>query len=492
MSVRLFLFLLLIYTTELSSQNFTQKIYPDDPRNGVFFGRFVDLNQDNAFISAYLDFENGTASGSLYVFDLKHNKFEQSSKLFPDDGAVEDYFSFSISSYGEYLISGAHHDSDLGASSGSVYILKKINGNWDFYQKIIPSDGKEADEFGNTVAMFGDFAVSCAYLDDDKGTNSGCVYILELVDNNWEITSKIYASDPEAQALFGLTLDINKTDLIVGAPYYNGSKTDIGKAYIFSYNGTEWVETVSLLPDELDDLDQFGVTVKITDNYAFVAAIKDDDKGENAGAVYIFSKNKEQNWDFNQKISAPDGASGDGFGVAIEANDTILFVGSYFDDDNGTNSGSVYVYKRNDNNWDFSKKITPTDGDESDAFGSSLSFNENGLLVGAFSDDDNGFFSGAAYYFSLTDINTVSISNIGIPGEIIVFPTIFKDLLTIEQIGCGQTLIFDIFDIKGSKMKMGFVKKEKETIDMSDLKSGVYLLKVRGSGNCHYFKLLKV
>ena len=62
--------------------------------------------------------------------------------------------------------------------------------------------------------------------------------------------------------------------------------------------------------------------------------------------------------------------------------------------------------------WVYSKKITPSDGDESDAFGSSLAFNEHGLLVGAYSDDDNGFFSGAVYYFSLKDLNTVSLKSV--------------------------------------------------------------------------------
>ena len=274
---------------ELISQNYTQKIIPDDPRTGVFFGRYLDLNDNTAFISAYLDYENGTSSGSLYVFDLNFNKFEQTSKLFPDDGAVEDYFSYSVSSYGNYLITGAHHDSDLGASSGSAYILKKNEGKWDFFQKIVPADGKEADEFGNTVAMYEDNAVSCAYLDDDKGTNSGSIYTLKLVNNNWEIISKIYASDPEPQSLFGLTLDLYKNYLITGAPFYNGTKNDIGKAYIFEYNGNEWKEIAALLPDELDDLDQFGSAVKITDDYAFVSAIKDDDKGDNSGAVYIYA-----------------------------------------------------------------------------------------------------------------------------------------------------------------------------------------------------------
>ncbi|MBK7096910.1 MAG: T9SS type A sorting domain-containing protein [Saprospiraceae bacterium] len=477
---------------ELISQNYTQKIIPDDPRTGVFFGRYLDLNDNTAFISAYLDYENGTSSGSLYVFDLNFNKFGQTSKLFPDDGAVEDYFSYSVSSYGNYLITGAHHDSDLGASSGSAYILKKNEGKWDFFQKIVPSDGKEADEFGNTVAMYEDNAVSCAYLDDDKGTNSGSIYTLKLVNNNWEIISKIYASDPEPQSLFGLTLDLYKNYLIIGAPFYNGTKNDIGKAYIFEYNGNEWKEIAALLPDELDDLDQFGSTVKITDEYAFVSAIKDDDKGDNSGAVYIYARNFEQKWKLSQKISAPDGSQGDGFGIALEANDTVLFVGSYFDDDNGTNSGSVYLYKKEGAFWVYSKKITPSDGDESDAFGSCLAFNEHGLLVGAYSDDDNGFFSGAVYYFSLKDLNTVSLKSVRVADDIRVYPTLTEEFVTLENNLWIGDLEFDIFSLNGTKVFSGIFRGQKETIDISGLVEGLYILKVQSSEFCMFFKFIRV
>jgi hypothetical protein len=477
---------------ELISQNYSQKIFPDDPRTGVFFGRYLDLNDNTAFISAYLDFENGTSSGSLYVFDLNVNKFEQTSKLFPDDGAIEDYFSYSVSSFGNYLITGAHHDSDLGASSGSAYILKKNDDKWDFYQKIVPPDGKEADEFGNTVAMYEDHAVSCAYLDDDKGTNSGSIYTLELLNNNWEITSKIYASDPESQSLFGLTLDLYKNYMITGAPFYNGTKNDIGKAYIFEYNGYEWIEIAALLPDELDDLDQFGSAVKITSDYAFVSSIKDDDKADNSGAVYIYTRNFEQKWKLSQKISAPDGSQGDGFGIALEANDSILFVGSYFDDDNGSNSGSVYVYKREGGSWVFSKKITPSDGDESDAFGSSLAFNENGLLVGAYSDDDNGFFSGAVYYFSLNDLNTVSLKSVRNIDDIWVYPTLVEDFVTVENNLWICELDFEIFSLNSTKVFSGILNGQKEKIDLSGLSEGVYILKVHSSEFCMCFKIIRI
>ena len=120
-----FLSILIFYFTPIIAQNFDQKIFPNDPNTGVFFGRYVALNNNFAFISAYQDFENSTASGSLYIFKNNENCYTQISKLFPDDGEVEEFFGYSLSTYSDWIITGAHHDSDFGASSGSAYILHK-------------------------------------------------------------------------------------------------------------------------------------------------------------------------------------------------------------------------------------------------------------------------------------------------------------------------------------------------------------------------------
>lgn len=488
-NIKFMFFAILLFSYGLKAQNYSQKIFPLDPRTGVFFGRYIAMNDDDAFISAYLDYENGTASGSMYIFSLSDNRFNQVAKKFPVDGAVEDYFSYSVSSSGDYLITGAHHDSDKGASSGAAYILKKTGSSWDFYQKIVPDDGKEADEFGKTVAISGNYAVVCSYLDDDNGTNSGSIYLLELKNEVWKIINKIYPSDPEIQSLFGLSLDMNNDLIIAGSPFYRGNGNSAGKAYIFRYDSLSWLQVAALQPDEINDLDQFGTSVRISDNFAFISAIKDDDKGENSGAVYIYKKKDENTWAFHQKVTAPDGSAGDGFGIAITGNDTILIIGSYFDDDNGTNSGSAYIFKNLEDQWIYFRKLIPTDSDESDAFGSSLAFNKNGLLVGAYSDDDNGFFSGAVYYFSKDDyiskLNTVNTLNV------LVYPTIVKEQLNILIPTDLLPSKYRICDMNGRILSNGRLFENRMIIDLKFFKSGVYFLEISDGRHYNFFKILK-
>ena len=43
--------------------------------------------------------------------------------------------------------------------------------------KLLTSDGSASDYFGYSVAIWGDTAIVGAYLDNDKGSNSGSAYI---------------------------------------------------------------------------------------------------------------------------------------------------------------------------------------------------------------------------------------------------------------------------------------------------------------------------
>lgn len=472
-------------------QNYDQKIFPNDPNPGVFFGRFVSLNEDDAFISAYQDFENGSSSGALYVYNKTADGFQQVKKIFPDDGGVEEFFGYSISSFNYWVITGAHHDSDFGASSGGAYILNKsLNNNWSFYQKLLPFDASEADEFGKTVDIYQDYIVSCSYLDDDGGTNSGSVYIYKWNGESWEHNNKINASDPEPYSQFGLALDLFKDKLIVGSPFKNSCGSNCGAAYIYELVNEKWEETAILIPDDLNERDEFGIYVKINDNYAFISSTKDDGQGENSGSVYIYKK-ENHSWNFLQKLFAFDGEAGDAFGVAIDISDSLAIIGSYFDDDNGTNSGSVYVYKIINDNWTFIKKILPDDGDESDAFGSSISINENRVLIGSYSDDDNGFFSGAAYLFSLEKVLTnsnelaIGIDNIG------VYPTIFKNHINISTINKPKSLIIDMIDTRGNTCLSEKYNANKITLNTTDIKSGIYFLRIKDRNEIKIFKAVK-
>ena len=80
------------------------------------------------------------------------------AKLLADDGAASDRFGNSVSVDGDTAVIGAEADDDNGSWSGSAYVFMRIGGVWTQQAKLLPTDGAEGDEFGVPVSLSGDTA----------------------------------------------------------------------------------------------------------------------------------------------------------------------------------------------------------------------------------------------------------------------------------------------------------------------------------------------
>ena len=110
--------------------------------------------------------------------------------------------------------------------------------------------------------------------------------------------------------------------------------------------------------------DRFGYSASICDNVAIIGANYDNDQGHNSGSAYVMERDVlTGNWKQTAKLTAPDGASDDNFGRSVSVSGNVI-VGAYQDDDKGSNSGSVYVYEKDDStgHWNQMAKLTASDG----------------------------------------------------------------------------------------------------------------------------------
>ena len=73
------------------------------------------------------------------------------------------------------------------------------------------------------------------------------------------------------------------------------------------------------------------------------------------------------------KIVPNDGDDNDAFGNSISMNNNWIAISANKDEPNGDNSGSVYLYKLDGNIIVDEQKIYPSDGDFNDYFGKSIS-----------------------------------------------------------------------------------------------------------------------
>lgn len=73
-------------------------------------------------------------------------------------------------------------------------------------------------------------------------------------------------------------------------------------------------------------------------------------------------------------------------------------MGALYDGDNDPWSGSAYIFERSGTSWTEQAKLTASDGAADDLFGS-VSISGQYAIVGAQCDDDNGTDSGSAYVY---------------------------------------------------------------------------------------------
>lgn len=116
------------------------------------------------------------------------------TKITASDGAVADLFGQSVSISSDYAIVGAYFDDDNGSYSGSSYIYYYNGSTWIEQQKLLASDGAYDDRFGKSVSISGDYAIAGAWYDDDNGSGSGSSYIFYRNEggmDNWGQQQKL-------------------------------------------------------------------------------------------------------------------------------------------------------------------------------------------------------------------------------------------------------------------------------------------------------------
>ena len=259
---------------------------------------------------------------------------------------------------------------------------------------ISASDGADNDMYGNSVAIGTSKIVIGAYLDDDGGSGTGSAYIYDHDGSN---QVKINASDAAADDNFGEMVGIGGTIVVVAADGADGVATNAGKAYIFDLSGNE-LGIVTASDGAAND--RFGYSVAVGTSKFVVGAVYNDDAGTSSGSAYIFDHDGS-----NQvKITASDASSGDYFGESVAIGATIIAVGARA----ASTGGALYLFDHSGNQL---QKINPSNSASGDNFGSAVSVGPTKIIVGAWSDDgDGGEAQGSAYIYDIDGTNEIKLT----------------------------------------------------------------------------------
>ena len=326
---------------------------PDLDTMNAYFGRSVAVDKE-LIIVGIDDHVHGEDSGAAHVFRRDQggpSAWDHVAKLTASDGAAYDYFGTSLAISGDTVIVGADWDDDNGSKSGSAYVFQRNQGGqdvWGQLAKIIPDDGMAGDSFGFSVSIGGDTAIIGAHLDDINGLDSGSAYVFQRDQggpNSWGPVAKISADDGQPGDYFGTSIDISRDTAIVAAALDDNNGADSGSAYIFrrDQGGPDaWGQVARITASDGSAEDLVGA-VAISGDTAIIGTGLDDDNGSDSGSAYIFSRDHggPDAWGQVAKISATDAESHDEFGYAVSISGNTAIVGAPKSGSLGDESGGL-------------------------------------------------------------------------------------------------------------------------------------------------------
>jgi len=255
------------------------KLLPSDGARRDSFGQDVAISGTTTIVGAINNDDNGDNSGSAYIFDAATG--QQVFKLLPNDGAAEDWFGFSVAIDGDIAVIGAPQDDDNGSASGSAYIFDATTGQQLF--KLLPDDGMFSDQFGIAVAVSGDIAVVGSWQDDDLGNFSGAAYLFDVTSGAQ--IAKILPEDGHSAQLFGRFVSISGTTALISA---HGEAGFIGAAYLFDVSDAQNPMQRFKLEPEAGVQMNFGWSVAVEGTTAIIGAFRDSHNNQATGSAYLY------------------------------------------------------------------------------------------------------------------------------------------------------------------------------------------------------------
>ncbi|MDR2238240.1 MAG: T9SS type A sorting domain-containing protein [Chryseobacterium sp.] len=452
----------------------------------------------------------------------------QSSKVLASERNVAGQFGFNVFLKNNTLYSNAignNTDADeqnFLFQAGSLYVFERENNTWIQKAKIVPNDRASSDGFGKEFALdHDDLFISAPY---KLGERRGAVYLFNKNSTgNWVQTQKILSPVIVDNDAFGMSIGADSKILAVGATF-----SDIS-VFEFNSNTQQFALTQTLTFPNGENT--HNPSVFVYGNKIFAGKRTTTVNGTpQAGQVNIYSKNTAGAWEITQTINSPvaganefgynifakdeyllitaymgmfvsvykyNPASGDYeykqtingdnssfFGTSVSLENNTLIIGAPASMNGTKNSGSVFIYgpKGNDE-WILTQKIYQSDPASFDGFGYGVSISNGRIATGAphqaYDETGNNYVStaGAVYVFKDPTLAVHEAGSKEDPYQI--FPNPFSNSISVKLEKAYDQLTAEVFDLSGRKIYAeNFSGKQSIELELGFLNSGTYLVKV--------------
>ena len=395
----------------------------DGEAGGDYSGISNDISSDGSVVAigAYGNTANGQYSGHVRVYENQTGTWTQVGEDIDGDYEFDQLgVSLSLSADGSIVAVGAFGHDGNSNDDGLVRVFENQNGTWTQIGNDINGEAS-GDYSGIAVSLNADGSVVAIGADENNGTNgiAGHVRVYENIAGTWtQIGDDI---DGEAQGdKFGwkLNLSSNGSVIAIGAPRNDGNGISAGHVRIYENQSGAWVQIGNDLDGEAAD-DRFGSAIELSSDGLIVAigGPRNDDNGDEAGHVRVY-ENQSGTWtQIGDDIDGEAAGDRSGMSLSLSLDGSKLAIGAYLNDGNGTDGGHVRIYENISGTWtQMGDDIHGENPD--DRFGYSVSFNSDNsiIAIGAYGNDGNGTDAGHVRVLGLTadgvEITTNDVTNI--------------------------------------------------------------------------------
>lgn len=339
----------------------------------------VALDGGTAALGAPNDEVTGSVGGSVLLFTRSGlGSWTRGPKLSAPVPTLDGRFGAAVAIDGDTLVVGSSFADDAAAGAGAAFVFERDlggAGNWGHRATLVASDPTFQALFGVAVAIHGDtIVVGAPFADTAAIADTGAVYVFErdqFGPDNWGQVAKRTALDPDLGDRYGASVAIDGDTAVAGAPGKTGSR---GAAYVLERNAggaNAWGEVRKVKASVSATFDGFADSVALDGDLLAAGAPNASVVIPDAGAAFVFERDRggTGQWGEVEQMTAPDGADDDGFGIAVALSRNRLLAGAWLDGDNGSFSGSAYVFSSQTD-----LTISKTDGTASATPGGTLTY----------------------------------------------------------------------------------------------------------------------
>ena len=294
-------------------------------------------------------------------------------------GAAGDQFGYSVAAWGNTAVVGAPFDDVSGnTDSGSVYVFFRNATQWVEQQHILPGDDRSDPNYGFSVAVSNNTLAfsgpKSRGIGNPTNRERGAISIYNRSGSTWSLYGEILGGGTTGDE-FGYDVAMDNNILVVTA-------RGLEQANVWIRSAGTWSGDAQLTASDQTTGDNFGHSVAISGNTAVIGAPNREVTGTDRGAAYVFFRNATS-WVQQQILTASDASDNDQFGYSVDISDDTIIVGAPFNDVGAnTEQGSAYIFTRTGSTWSQQQQIDANDGEADERFGLSVAVDGDVAYVG--------------------------------------------------------------------------------------------------------------